>query len=180
MRAAVVPTLHSDCRHPGDDWMLPSWTVALSSSNSGLSRDTVTKVEPPAPLGRAATGSAGVTHQGRFLWRSCQLPPPSPGWFSGLFTTESSCTGRWTSRAHGEGGGRDRSSPCARPSSALHTRVLCTPALLLFPLCRVGQDSHTRELWAHMCALVRFLLGELTHTCAQYTRVPCTISCCVG
>ena len=51
MRTAVVPTLHSDCRHPGDHWMLPSWTVALSSSNSELSRDTVTKVEPLDPQG---------------------------------------------------------------------------------------------------------------------------------
>ena len=143
MRTAVVPTLHSDCRHPGDDWILPSWTVALSSSNSELSRDTVTRVEPPAPLGGAAMGSAGVTHQGRFLWRSCQLPPPTPGWFSGLFTTESSCMGRWTSRVHGRGGERGRSFPiCPALKRSAHACVL--HALLLFPLCRVGEDSHTR------------------------------------
>ena len=54
------PRDHEDCscshpalrlqapRRPLD---APKWTVALSSSNSELSRDTVTKVEPPDPQG---------------------------------------------------------------------------------------------------------------------------------
>lgn len=138
MRTAVVPTLHSDCRHPGDDWMLPSWTVALSSSNSEFSRDTVTRVEQ-------RRGQLGSPTRAASCGGLASYPQPPLAGFQDCLPL------RAAAREGGQAGPAAGHPLCAQPSSAPHTRVFCTPALLLFPLCRVGQDSHTGVLWAHVC-----------------------------